>query len=115
MQIGCYRIWSDTQHVEFWRKCNANNNNKYLTNFALVAGKSWRATAAEAIDQVDASSVVQTSNIDTVIYICRRENQRNLKKNGMYLSAKVHQTLARAKTQLVKVNDVLEVDGETCL
>ena len=48
----------------------------YLTNFASVAGKSWRATAVEAIDLVDASSVVQTSNIDTVVYICRRENQR---------------------------------------
>ena len=33
----------------------------------------------------------------------------------MYLSAKVHETSARVKTQLVNVNVVLEVDGETCL
>ena len=86
-------VITQPKHVAFWRKCNANNSKKYLTNFASVAGKSWRATAVEAIDLVDASSVVQTSNIDTVIYICRRENQKILKnkfkKIYMYLSAKV--------------------------
>ena len=102
-------------HVVFWRKCNGNSSNKYLTNFASVAGKSWRATAVEAIDQVDASSVVQTSKIDTVIYICRRENQRYLKKSNVLFSQGIHQTLARVKTQLVNVNLFLEVVEETCL
>ena len=48
---------------------------KYLTHFASVAGKSWRATTVEIIDQVDASSIVQTSVIGTVIYICRRQSK----------------------------------------
>jgi len=41
---------TQAKHVAFWRKCNANNSKKYLTNFASVAGKSWKATAVEAID-----------------------------------------------------------------
>ena len=72
---------------------------KYLTHFASVAGKSWRATAVETIDQIDASSIVQTSHIGTVIYICRRQS-----KVLKILSSCIHQTSARAKA--IKLENV---------
>ena len=40
-----------------------------LTNFTSIASKSWRATAVECIDTVNASSVVQTGTALTLVYI----------------------------------------------